>query len=65
MAIKIGDKVMTGVFVAGEFVPMHPGIVIAQTPDGSISDVDVMSLHGGRPWIHKEITAHLQPIPQA
>ena len=64
MTIKVGDKVMTGVFVLGRFQPMSPGIVTAQTPDGTVSDVDVMSLHGGAPWIRKEATSHLQLIPQ-
>ena len=58
--IKIGDKVCTGVYVLNEWRPMQTGIVVAQSFDGSTSDVDVMSLHGGRPWVLKEATSHLR-----
>ena len=58
--ILVGDRVRTGVFVLGAWQPMSIGDVVAQTPDGTVSDVDVMSLHGGQPWIHKEATSHLR-----
>lgn len=64
MTIKIGDKVVTGVFVLGEFKPVYTGIVVAQTGDGTVSDVDVGSLHGCRPWIHKENTSHLRKVEE-
>ena len=62
MDIKIGDKVQTGVFIMDDFIEMYSGIVVGQSPDGTISDVDVMSLHGGAPWIKKEQTTHLRKM---
>jgi hypothetical protein len=60
--IKIGDKVRSGVYVLGEWRPMHIGIVVSQTADGSVSGVDRMSLHGGAPWVVHEQTSHLRKI---
>lgn len=57
--IKVGDKVRTGVYVLGKWIPASIGVVVAQSFDGSVSDVDVMSLHGGAPWVRKEQTNHL------
>lgn len=64
MTIKIGDKVVTGVFVLGEFKPVYTGIVVAQNCDGTVSDVDVGSITGGRPWIHKESTCLLRKVKE-
>lgn len=58
--IKVGDMVRTGVYVNGEWRPSYSGRVVNMSFDGSVSDVDVMSHHGGRPWIHKEQTSHLR-----
>ena len=58
--IKIGDKVQCGVYVLGEWKPTSPGIVVSQTSDGSVSGVDVMSLHGGAPWVRQEATSQLR-----
>jgi hypothetical protein len=63
MSIKVGDKVRTGVYVMGEWKPMASGFVVAQSCDGSVSDVDIGSLHGAAPWIHKEVTSHLRLMP--
>jgi hypothetical protein len=60
--VQIGDKVKTGVYVLGEWMPMYIGIVVDQSIDQTISKVDVMSLHGGAPWIHAERTDHLHKI---
>lgn len=58
--IRIGSRVRTGVYVNGEWHPSYSGIVVAQSPDGTVSDVDVGSLHECQPWIHKESTSHLR-----
>jgi hypothetical protein len=58
-SIKVGDIVTTGVYVLGEWKEMQQGVVVSQSSDGSVSDIDVMSLHGGQPWIRKEATSHL------
>lgn len=58
--IKVGDKVRTGVYVVGEWEPMHLGIVTAISNDGTLANVDVMSLHGGKAWIRTEQIAHLR-----
>lgn len=58
--IRVGDKVRCGVHVCGEWVPTQLGIVVSQTFDGSVSGVDVMSMHGGAPWVQQEVTAHLR-----
>lgn len=60
MAIRVGDRVRTGVYICGEWKPAFLGIVVDQSFDGTISSVDVMSLHGGRPRIHLETTSHLR-----
>ena len=62
MSINVGDKVQTGVFVAGEFVPTFTGTVVKQSPDGSTSQVDVGSLHGAAPRLHWEATSHLRKV---
>lgn len=58
--IKVGDRVRTGVYVAGKWRPMSIGIVVSQSNDGSVSNVDIMSLHGGAPWVTAERTDHLR-----
>ena len=63
MSIRVGDKVQTGVYVFGEWKPMQTGFVVAQSFDGSTSDVDIMSHHGGAPWVIKEATHHLRLVP--
>ena len=63
--IQIGDKVKTGVYVLNKWAPLYTGIVVDQSIDRSVSDVDVMSLHGGAPWIHKERTDHLRKVENA
>lgn len=61
--IKVGDTVQTGVSVLGNWVPMSVGIVVSQTSDRSVSGVDIMSLHGGAPWVIQEQTTHLRKVP--
>jgi hypothetical protein len=61
--IKVGDKVQCGVYVLNEWRPMHSGFVVSQSSDGSISGVDIMSHHGGAPWVHQEQTSHLRKVP--
>ena len=45
--IKVGDKVRVGV---------------SQSVDKSVSGVDMMSLHGGAPWVRQEVTSHLRHV---
>lgn len=54
---KVGDKVHTCVFVAGVRQKMSAGIVTAI--HSGWCEVDVMSLHGGAPWIRFESNSHL------
>lgn len=63
MNIKVGDRVRTGVYVCNEWKPMHLGIVTSQSNDGTLSNVDIMSLYGGAPRIHLEQTSHLRLEP--
>ncbi len=60
--IKIGDRVQVGVYVGRKWVPMHAGIVVSQTFDGSVFGVDIMSLHGGAPWVIQEQANHLRNL---
>lgn len=60
--VKIGDRVETCVYVGCERFPMRQGIVTGQSVDGSLSDVDIGSLHGCAPWIQTEVTASLLKI---
>lgn len=60
LGVVVGDRVRTGVFVCGEWVGMSLGIVVGQSSDGSVSSVDIMSLHGGSPRIQYEQTGHLR-----
>lgn len=63
--IKVGDMVKTGVYVLGEWRGCYTGRVVQQSSDGSTSQVDVMSHHGGWPWIHFEVTSHLRKLEHA
>jgi hypothetical protein len=63
--IQVGDKVKTGVYILNEWKPMYVGIVVDQSIDKTISQVDVMSLHGGAPWVHTERTDHLRKVKDA
>ena len=60
--IKPGDMVRCGVYVNGEWKPMQSGRVVSQSSDGTISDVDIMSHHGGRAWVLPERTDHLRKM---
>lgn len=60
--IKVGSKVQCGVYVLGEHAPTHEGTVVKQSSDGSVSQVDVTSLHGGAPWLVWEATEHLRLV---
>lgn len=60
--IKVGDMVRMGVYVLGEWRPSYSGRVVRLSSDGTVADVDVMSHHGGRAWIHHEQTSHLRKL---
>jgi hypothetical protein len=60
MDIKIGDLVETAVYVLNKRIPMSKGIVVAIHP--GYCEVDIMSLHGGAPWIIQETTFNLRVI---
>lgn len=60
--IKVGDMVQTGVYVLGEWRGIYTGRVVQQSSDGTTCQVDVMSHHGGRPWVHFEATIHLRKL---
>lgn len=62
--IKVGDMVQTGVYVAGEWRAGNRGRVIAQSFDGSVSQVDIGSPHGCAPWTYTEATNHLRKIEE-
>lgn len=47
--MKIGQRVWTGVYVLGKWQRMALGVIVAI--HSGYYDVDVMSLHGGAPWI--------------
>lgn len=65
MRIQVGDRVRTGVYVCGEWVPMTLGVVTSISGDGTLANVDVMGLHGGRPWIRLEQVSHLRKEDEA
>lgn len=58
--INVGDRVRIGVWVCGEWKPMSLGVVTAISNDSTLASVDVMSLHGGRPWVRTEQIGHLR-----
>ena len=62
MSIRVGDKVQTGVYVMNEWRGCATGFVVAQSFDGTVCDVDIMSHRGGAPWITKERTDHLRLV---
>jgi len=47
--LKVGQTVETSVSVCGERRPMATGKIVAV--HSGYCDVDIMSLHGGNPWI--------------
>ncbi len=57
---RIGQRVRTNVFVGTKKQPMSIGI-ITEVKDGYCL-VDVMGLHGGRPWITAHTYDQLDPI---
>jgi hypothetical protein len=61
--INIGDRVRVGVYVMNEWRPMQVGIVVSKSSDGTLADVDIMGLHGGRPWVNTERVNHLRKEP--
>ena len=61
-AIKVGDMVRTGVYVCGEWRACNSGQVVAQSQDGTVSQVDIGSPHGCAPWTYTEATSHLRKI---
>jgi hypothetical protein len=61
--IKVGSRVRSNVYVHGECVPTHVGIVTEVR--GGCCAVDRMSLHGGAPWVVWEATSHLSLEPLA
>jgi hypothetical protein len=44
-----GTKVQCGVYVMGEFRPTYIGKVVSV--ESGYYKVDIMSLHGGAPWV--------------
>jgi hypothetical protein len=57
--VKVGDRVITTVFVCGKQVKMHEAVVIWVSNDGTICKVDKGSLHGCQPWFSYEQCNHL------
>ena len=55
---KLGDKVITGVYISTKFQPMASGIIVGV--HGGYCDVDTMSLHGGAPWIIQYRNTHMK-----
>ena len=60
--IHISSKVYTTVSVLGERVRMAQGSVVGQSFDRCNSEVDIMSLHGGRPWVILHATRDLDLV---
>lgn len=58
--MSIGHKVWTGVFVGGEWVRTAMGVVVGI--HSGYYDVDIMSLHGGAPWITQQ--THVEPVDE-
>ena len=56
------DRITVGSYVLGEYVPAYAGVVVKQSSDGSVSQVDCGSLHGGAPWLVWEATEHLRLV---
>ncbi|MGL4577284.1 MAG: hypothetical protein ACRCV9_21030 [Burkholderiaceae bacterium] len=62
MTITVGKKVQTGVYVSNEWRPFFKGVVVSQSFDGTLSTVDVGSLHGCAPRIETHQTSHLRLV---
>lgn len=60
---RVGQRVWTTVTVAGTIRRMAMGIVVGI--QSGYCDVDVMSLHGGAPWIQKHSDTSLEAISHA
>lgn len=58
----VGKRVERCVYVLGERIAMGHGIVTRQVNSGVV-EVDIMSLHGGAPWLVLEQESHLQVVP--
>ena len=58
--IKVGDKVERAVYVGGERQALECGYVV-RIHDGC-ADVDVMSHHGGGPWIKTDTLTSLLKV---
>ena len=56
----VGQKVWTSVSVGGARNRMAQGVIVA-VHDG-YCDVDIMSLHGGAPWIVKQTNSALEAV---
>lgn len=61
--IKVGDMVETAVYRGNERVPMASGRVV-RLFDG-LAEVDIMSHHGGAPWITLHDESHLRKIEES
>ncbi len=60
MQFKVGQRVWTTVMTNGVTQRMARGIVVAI--HSGYCDVDVMSLHGGAPWVQQHANASLEPV---
>ena len=59
-SIKVGDMVETCVYVCHQRIPMDRGRVISI--NGGVAEVDVMSHHGGAPWVKLESVCTLMKV---
>jgi hypothetical protein len=57
--MQVGDKVRTGVYVCGKWIPMHLGIIVERVNEQLVY-VDIGSLHGCRPWHRLEEESKLR-----
>lgn len=60
--LVIGDMVQTGVYVCGVWLPSNEGKIVSQSADGSVSQIDITSHHGGSPWVYYEATKDLRKL---
>ncbi len=58
--LRSGDMVETCVYVCGERHPMARGRIVGITHEHAI--VDIMSHHGGAPWLVVESLMDLQQV---
>ncbi len=56
----VGQKVWTSVSVGGVSKRMAQGVIVAV--HSGYCDVDVMSLHGGAPWIVQQTNSALEAV---